>query len=74
MSPQDHFDAEQAESRDVLALDLRVVDENLAASISQRLAINRIPCILWGNYLLTVYGVPSIVNVSSRLALSRPRY
>jgi hypothetical protein len=62
---RDRVEAEHAVPRDSPALDTTVIDENLVASISQLLTGNGIPCILWGNYLLTVYGVPSIVNVSS---------
>jgi hypothetical protein len=50
-------------------LDTTVIDEKLVASISRLLTSNKIPCILWGNYLLTVYGVPSVVNVNLRLGL-----
>lgn len=50
-----------------LNLNSAVVDENLVASISCILLTNNIPCVLWGNYLLTIYGVPSIVDVSSPL-------
>lgn len=39
----------------------------MVASISRILLRNNIPCVLWGNYLLTIYGVPSIVDVSSPL-------
>jgi hypothetical protein len=39
------------------ALDTTVIDEKLVAAISQLLTGDSIPCILWGNYLLTVYGV-----------------
>ncbi|OBT86469.1 hypothetical protein VE02_05335 [Pseudogymnoascus sp. 03VT05] len=43
-------------------LNTAVTDENLVASISRILLRSDIPCVLWGNYLLTVYGVPTIVN------------
>jgi len=46
------------------ALDTAIIDEELVGSISRILTENAIPCVLWGNYLLTVYGVPSIVDVS----------
>ncbi|KAH8645536.1 hypothetical protein BGZ60DRAFT_392653 [Tricladium varicosporioides] len=59
---RDRLEAEHAVPRDSPALDTTVIDENLVASISQLLTGHSIPCILWGNYLLTVYGVPSIVN------------
>lgn len=45
-------------------LNTAVIDENLVAAISHILLGNNIPCALWGNYLLTIYGVPSIVDVS----------
>lgn len=35
----------------------------LVATISSTLTSAGVPNILWGNYLLTVYGVPTIVNV-----------
>jgi hypothetical protein len=53
-------------------LDTTVIDEKLVASISRLLTSAKIPCVLWGNYLLTIYGVPSIVNVSCRLGLYKP--
>ena len=40
-----------------------LIDEHLVASISQILTDDGVPCVLWGNYLLTIYGVPSIVDV-----------
>ncbi|KAG6362561.1 hypothetical protein INS49_007653 [Diaporthe citri] len=36
--------------------------EALLAPISQTLASKDIPAVLWGNFLLTVHGVPSIVS------------
>ncbi|KAH7419588.1 thioredoxin reductase [Cadophora sp. MPI-SDFR-AT-0126] len=59
---RDRIEAKHAVPRDSPALDTTVIDENLVASISRLLTDHGIPCILWGNYLLTVYGVPSIVN------------
>ncbi|KAL2812502.1 hypothetical protein BJX63DRAFT_396506 [Aspergillus granulosus] len=38
------------------------LDRNLVASISSLLDDVNIPNLLWGNYLLTVYGVPTIVD------------
>lgn len=46
-------------------LNTEVIDETLVASISHILLGSNIPCVLWGNYILTIYGVPSIVDVSS---------
>ncbi|OBT92627.1 hypothetical protein VE01_09832 [Pseudogymnoascus verrucosus] len=43
-------------------LNKAVIDETLVASISHILLRCNIPCVLWGNYLLTIYGVPSIVD------------
>jgi hypothetical protein len=39
-------------------------DGSFVASISQILNDASIPNLLWGNYLLTVYGVPTIIDVS----------
>lgn len=38
--------------------------EGLLALITQTLSGEGIPAVLWGNFLLTVHGVPSIVSVS----------
>ncbi|KAH9216696.1 hypothetical protein DL95DRAFT_407425 [Leptodontidium sp. 2 PMI_412] len=38
------------------------VDQELVGSISSCLSESRITCVLWGHYLLNVYGVPSIVD------------
>ncbi|KAB8255420.1 hypothetical protein BDV32DRAFT_112527 [Aspergillus pseudonomiae] len=38
------------------------LDNDLVASISLLLDKARVPNLLWGNYLLTVYGVPTIVD------------
>jgi hypothetical protein len=37
--------------------------EPVIASVSGLLASGDVPNVLWGNYLLTVYGVPSLTNV-----------
>lgn len=37
---------------------------DLVSSISSLLDSINVPNLLWGNYLLTVYGVPTIVDVS----------
>ncbi|KAL5041834.1 hypothetical protein BDW71DRAFT_201043 [Aspergillus fruticulosus] len=42
----------------------RNLDINLVGSISSLLNAAGVPNLLWGNYLLTVYGVPTIVDVS----------
>ena len=34
-----------------------------AISVAQALHTAQIPCVLWGEYLLNVYGVPSIISV-----------
>lgn len=39
------------------------LDGKFVASISQILNNAGVPNLLWGNYLLTVYGVPTIVDV-----------
>lgn len=38
-------------------------DNNFVARISQILNAAGVPNLLWGNYLLTVYGVPTIIDV-----------
>lgn len=40
------------------------LDNNLVESISGVLHAADIPNLLWGNYLLTIYGVPTIVDVN----------
>lgn len=39
------------------------LDNDLVMSISCVLDAAGVPNLLWGNYLLTVYGVPTIVDV-----------
>ena len=39
------------------------LDGKFVASISQILNDAGVPNLLWGNYLLTVYGVPTIIDV-----------
>lgn len=41
------------------------LDDTLVASISSLLSATGIPNLFWGNFLLTVYGVPTIVDVST---------
>lgn len=40
------------------------LDSVLVTSISSLLDDVNVPSLLWGNYLLTVYGVPTVVDVS----------
>ncbi|KAL2779871.1 hypothetical protein BJX66DRAFT_321009 [Aspergillus keveii] len=40
------------------------LDSDLVTSISSLLDDVKVPNLLWGNYLLTVYGVPTVVDVS----------
>lgn len=40
------------------------LDNELVASISRLLDAAGVPNLLWGNYMLTLYGVPTIVDVS----------
>jgi len=40
-------------------------DHELVAEISSRLDCVGVPHILWDNYLLTIYGVPTIASVST---------
>ncbi|WEW61747.1 hypothetical protein PRK78_007241 [Emydomyces testavorans] len=37
-------------------------DKDLVETISHRLRAGGVPNVLWGNYLLTVYGVPEIIS------------
>lgn len=40
------------------------LDDELVAAVAGALDEAHVPNLLWGNYLLTVFGVPSIVDVS----------
>lgn len=40
------------------------VDEAYVEALACKLEDHEIPAVLWGNFLLTIYGVPSIVTVS----------
>jgi hypothetical protein len=40
------------------------LDSDLVTSVSSLLDYINVPNLLWGNYLLTVYGVPTVVDVS----------
>jgi hypothetical protein len=53
-----------------VTLNTATIDEVLVASIAQILVENGVPCVLWGNYLLTIYGVPSVINVRVTFVLS----
>ncbi|KAF4627031.1 hypothetical protein G7Y89_g11127 [Cudoniella acicularis] len=55
------FEADSLRSNQHL-LNTTIIDEKLVASISGLLNRSKIPCVLWGNYLLTIHGVPSIVD------------
>ena len=50
------------------------LETKLVATISRILTSAGIPNILWGNYLLTVYGVPTIVDVCISLPFSVKSY
>ncbi|KAA8641637.1 uncharacterized protein ATNIH1004_011773 [Aspergillus tanneri] len=41
------------------------LNDELVTSISRLLNTAGVPALLWGNYLLTIYGVPTIVDVST---------
>ncbi|PGH23779.1 hypothetical protein AJ80_02209 [Polytolypa hystricis UAMH7299] len=47
-------------------------DETLVATVSQLLDSGGVPNVLWGNYLLTVYGIPSLTNCVVVAVRSRP--
>ncbi|KAK7421631.1 hypothetical protein QQX98_002098 [Neonectria punicea] len=38
------------------------LSEKFVASVAQALNAAHVPCVLWGHYLLTVHGVPSIIG------------
>ena len=38
---------------------------SFVASIARALNSARVPCVLWGQYLLNIHGVPSIIDVSA---------
>lgn len=40
------------------------LDNKLVTAIPHLLDESSVPNLLWGDYLLTVYGVPTIVNIS----------
>ncbi|RAL09879.1 uncharacterized protein BO97DRAFT_436580 [Aspergillus homomorphus CBS 101889] len=45
------------------------LDHELVASIACLLDLADVPSLLWGNYLHTIYGVPTVVDVCHRLNL-----
>ena len=55
------FEIEDEEKRPLTITSADI--EIFVAHIAQILARSQTPCVLWGNYLLTVYRVPSIVQV-----------
>ncbi|KAI1647084.1 uncharacterized protein F4817DRAFT_316177 [Daldinia loculata] len=46
----------------MVQLEVDALDEDFVKSISQLLSDAGVPSVLWGDYLLTVYGVPSIIG------------
>ena len=48
------------------------LDNSLVTSISHLLDSVGVPNLLWGNYLLTVYGIPTFVDVN--MLLAKPYY
>jgi hypothetical protein len=46
------------------------LDNELVASVSRLLDAAEVPNLLWGNYLLTIYGVPTVVNVNASLQIT----
>ena len=45
--------------------DGQALNNNLVASIAYILDEANVPNVLWGNYLLTIFGVSTVVDVSS---------
>jgi hypothetical protein len=45
------------------AIQVSKLKEALALSVAGTLNADQIPCVLWGQYLLNVHGVPSIIHV-----------
>ncbi|KAF2760782.1 hypothetical protein EJ05DRAFT_530615 [Pseudovirgaria hyperparasitica] len=43
-------------------LELPPLDNRLVASAAARLDAAKIPHVLWGNYMLTIFGIPTIVD------------
>ena len=64
---QHYFDLAISEM-DTFKFNGHCLDNMLVAMIARLLDNARIPNVLWGNYLLTIYGVPSVVDVSLRVA------
>lgn len=61
-----HTDFNMSDSR----IEAQSLDDELVATISRTLISAGVPNIMWGNYLLTVYGVPTIVDVCLRTRFS----
>jgi hypothetical protein len=45
--------------------ELPPLDDRLVASAAARLDAAEIPHVLWGNYMLTIFGIPTVVNVGT---------
>lgn len=43
--------------------DLPPLDNGLVASAAARLDAASVPHLLWGHYMLTIFGIPTIVDV-----------
>jgi len=43
--------------------ELPPLDDRLVASAAAKLDAAKIPSVLWGNYMLTIFGIPTVVNV-----------
>ena len=46
------------------------LSQSFVASIACALNSAQVPCVLWGHYLLNVYGVPSIIGVGVEIVAS----
>ncbi|KAH4841353.1 hypothetical protein HBH75_226730 [Parastagonospora nodorum] len=42
--------------------ELPPLDDRLVASAAARLDADKIPHVLWGNYMLTIFGIPTVVD------------
>lgn len=47
--------------------------EAFVASVARALKLEQIPCVLWGHYLLSTHGVPTILGVSIAVDRGGPR-
>jgi hypothetical protein len=43
--------------------ELPPLDNRLVASAAARLDAAKIPYVLWGNYMLTIFGIPTVVKL-----------